>query len=828
MAESSENKTGSGPAPAAGSVAGRVVETGIRPLAPASDAVATQALIDELVKLQESRGVRRNTFVVDGQTSVDGWKFNEWDFGGKRSLPIHARGLFTVGGTAAAGAEAVAPEIAVRGYDKFFNVGENPQTSWSWIDAHTRGPYQITQKENGCIILVSGLANGQLLVCSKHSTGFRETSRVQHSLKGEDWLERHLARSGHTKQDLAATLRHLNCTAALELCDDELEEHILPYKGEDRGLYLHGMNVNSREFVTYPFADVERLAAVFGFRPIKYVSRNTAADLRRFLEQCAETGGWDGRDVEGFVVRCKAELGGRVGDFLFKYKFDEPYFMYRQWRELTKALIEGKETKIKKHHKITTEYLRFVRDVIRREPAVGEAFLQNQGIIELRDRFLAAAGKKGLELIEGEDAAEEERLAAESGRVTDGTRFVVVPVATIGCGKTTLGLTLAELYGWGHVQNDNVTGKGASLRFVEQIKAALGDHRVVFADRNNHQARERRQIFDDLSRIAPLLDVRYVCVQFVHRAADIAAIRQTTASRVFDRGDNHQSIQAATMPKAKIMGIMNGFISRFQAVNTAFGPDKDIFDLVVDLKVGDKLQTSVLRVVDAIEAKYGVLGGRPAPAALESAMIHALNYQPTTRKGVRGLKAAEADGRRPKDGAKVQRTLDSRPAYFELPVPRQPFLGWVEAALAAADAPPSGLAFYRRLEAAGRVQAAFHVTVEHVNQTKKGSAEQKAAALAAWNALMVQHKAGVLAHADVRVLDVVWDDRVMCAAVDVVGAVPRSPLKRMHVTVGTARPDIAPVESNALLELRAAGADAIASAPVRGAVLAALPVRAVF
>ena len=37
----------------------------------------------------------------------------------------------------------------------------------------THGPYEVTLKENGCIIFISGLSTGDIVVCSKHSTGDR-------------------------------------------------------------------------------------------------------------------------------------------------------------------------------------------------------------------------------------------------------------------------------------------------------------------------------------------------------------------------------------------------------------------------------------------------------------------------------------------------------------------------------------------------------------------------------------------------------------------------------------------------------------------------------
>ncbi|MCV5117156.1 T4 RnlA family RNA ligase, partial [Escherichia coli] len=80
-------------------------------------------------------------------------------------LPTYARGLFTTrhkDGT---------PEITTRGYDKFFNVDEVTETKWENIRNRTRGPYELTLKQTGCSIFVSGRADDTLRVCSKHSTG---------------------------------------------------------------------------------------------------------------------------------------------------------------------------------------------------------------------------------------------------------------------------------------------------------------------------------------------------------------------------------------------------------------------------------------------------------------------------------------------------------------------------------------------------------------------------------------------------------------------------------------------------------------------------------
>ncbi|GKT54506.1 fungal tRNA ligase/adenylyltransferase [Colletotrichum tofieldiae] len=181
---------------------------------------------------------------------VDSWKMQEWDYK-KRDLPTYARGLFTTKN------RRNEPEIVVRGYDKFFNVGEVHETKWENILTRTKGPYELTLKENGCIIFISGLEDGTLLVCSKHSTGERGDADISHAIAGERMIEKQLAALGKTKEDLARELRDRNATAVAELCDDSFEEHILEYGPDKAGLYIHGINLNLPEFVTYPSALVQ-------------------------------------------------------------------------------------------------------------------------------------------------------------------------------------------------------------------------------------------------------------------------------------------------------------------------------------------------------------------------------------------------------------------------------------------------------------------------------------------------------------------------------------------------------------------------------------------
>ncbi|KAK9454959.1 RNA ligase-domain-containing protein [Dipodascopsis uninucleata] len=790
------------------------------------------------VKIRHSEFRLGNT-----DTVVHGWKFNDWDYK-KQKLPTYARGLFSVVNSEGK------MEIVSRGYDKFFNIDETTETKWSWIEENTMGPYYLTQKENGCIIFLSGLPDGNLLVCSKHATGSKKDSTDEsHAEVGEKWVERHLSQVNLTKRDLAATLRHLNCTAVAELCDDTFEEHILEYEGDRAGLYLHGLNLNTPDFKTYPFEAVCQLAEYFGFKQTKYLIKQDVQTLKLFLDECAERGAWEGLDVEGFVVRCRftnPEIENS-SDYFFKFKFEEPYLMYRQWREVTKKLLSGHPVKIKNHKKITEQYLKFAQKYFKGREDLANQYKQNHGIIALRNAFLKNAGLSGSDMIQREDDESDtellfenpesvEYLESRSGSPAslEYCKFVIVPVATIGCGKTTISLALAHLFDWGHIQNDNIPkGKGAALKFATALRDSLVDRQAVIADRNNHMCRERQQIYDDISRLFPIQNVKYICLHFLHEGNDgKERIRRITMDRVLNRGDNHQSIHAASDSPKLVESIMNGFLHRFQSVDMNRNPDKDIFNLVINIDVSDKLLTSLTHIISAIHKKYPQLIPEiPRTDVIEDAIDKASNYKPEIIKyAPKGKATKQGSNKQLKQRGKVQSQLsgqfihsakecdqqqeDARikvpgkeapVTYFALNIPSaDEFKQQIEHMIQEKGA---DMSFWNKLKTENRIQDSFHVTLVHISEK-----ENHKDLWLYYYEQMLNNNLGSM-KAQVKASKVIWDNRVMCVAVNVIpfidnsnGNETQNPVVRLmsnknfHITIGTVDPTVPAVESNFLLQ----------------------------
>ncbi|KAL2262956.1 hypothetical protein VTK26DRAFT_8813 [Humicola hyalothermophila] len=767
---------------------------------PQQIAALVRSLEESTKKGKGGFSVKKTGYAVAGSPDgieVDSWRFRDWDYK-RRDLPTYARGLFTTR------SKHGTPEIAVRGYDKFFNIDEVRETSWAHIRERTKGPYELTLKENGCIIFISGLEDDTLLVCSKHSTGERDHVELSHSSAGERHVERQLERIGKTKQDLARELRKRNATAVAELCDDSFEEHILAYGPDKAGLYLHGININIPEFMTYPSPLVQKFAEDWGFIKTGLIMIDTIDEVKAFLEEVAETGAHDGRDVEGFVIRCQITHNPGVRpyqDWFFKYKFEEPYLMYRQWRECTKSLIAGKQPRIKKHVKITEEYLLYARQRLDADRNLAKLYNQNHGIIKLRNDFLQYKNMKG------SDAAQLEHAGGAASVTQD---IILVPIATIGCGKTTVGLALTSLFGWGHVQNDNITGPKRPPRFTKAVLDQLDDRPAVFADRNNAMRHERKQLITDVK--LQHMTARLVALHFVHD--DIDRIRQVTQERVFTRGDNHQTIQAAT-DQNKVVGIMEGFINRFEPCDPEKEPDAG-FDAVIDLDPTAGSRENLETVVRELHRLYpNFVKEIPSPEDMDTAIKTALEgYKPDLRHIIpdrsKNKKANNKQEQQATDKPKKKKPLE----YMSVDMTTNDVLAALERTFASVPAEQSR--FFKQLQGTRRVQAKFHVTLMHRASSKDyPELWQRYVYLQETDGAI--HPDGKLGDLDVQLERVVFDDRIMAIVVRLIPTCPEDeninaekpelPAKPKwecvnrvaHITVGTRDDSIKPKESNDLL-----------------------------
>ncbi|KAG7893424.1 hypothetical protein KL908_003157 [Ogataea polymorpha] len=740
----------------------------------------SKQLVSELEELSRStakRGiVKKYTNIIDGtDVQISSWRFNEWDYSSKKvKLPIYARGLFTVG-----------DRIVCRGYDKFYNVDELGSVSRKALQETTTGPYTLTVKANGCIVFISGLEDGTLVVCSKHSTGYRDDLTRNHALAAQASLKRQLEKNDIDSTELATTLHQLGITAVAEYCDDSFEEHILEYTQEKAGLYLHGLNYNTRSFKTCSMDVVTRFARAFGFKTIDYFEVPTFEETMKILEKTNESGLHNGEEIEGFVVRCQKDSS----DFFFKYKFEEPYLLYRELREVTKQYLNKglDNVSFKKHKLICMDYLKFVIPLFDADPSLKENYLKDKGIVKLRKLYMENKQKSGSEIIKEEQSMEklEEELKC-AGYRQDTCKYVLVTVATIGCGKTTTSMTLANLFPdlIGVVQSDDIPSPIKNKQVAKCLEV-LVEKPIVILDRNNHKLIERQQTFEyfaDLNKLIPTSKLKFICLNFLGNMSKTdPELWEITRARVLERGDNHQSIKVERDGAFKAEMIMKGFLGRFQPVEEDKFPDSR-FDHIIDLKVDKNSSLENAKVIARrlAEIATDLNLQYPSDEQFLEAYQKALEFKPVVTKNFK--------------------TKKEKPQYFGIQVNDIDKLTQIQE-----------IDFFEELQKANRVKKEFHITLIHVGSTKKNPPMKT---IYQHYCELIKGMEKVNDHmelpykADARLVRICWNSRVMCIEAEVkriygeegerldsLGIGNKYP----HITVGTISEKVQSVESNKLL-----------------------------
>ncbi|OUM55884.1 hypothetical protein BVG19_g5497 [[Candida] boidinii] len=172
-------------------------------------------------------------------------------------------------------------------------------------------------------------------------------------------------------------------------------------------------------------------------------------------------------------------------------------------------------------------------------------------------------------------------------------KYILIPVATLGCGKTTVARILTTLYPkiWAQVQNDDIAidksvkGKGQKAKELvsRSLEKILGseDYDVVIIDKNNHMNRERDQLLKDIDEYLSLasikqsskkIQVKIIILNFItfelnQNKQNKERLFQSTSKRVLDRKDNHQTIKVSISKPWKVNMIMRGFINRFEPID---------------------------------------------------------------------------------------------------------------------------------------------------------------------------------------------------------------------------------------------------------------------
>ncbi|MCO5549564.1 hypothetical protein L7F22_003036 [Adiantum nelumboides] len=705
-------------------------------------------------------------------------------------LPTLARGLFTM----ATGANE--HRIVVRGYDKFFNEDEMPWTRKEAVARYSSPPYELSFKENGCIIFIAALSPFQLIVTSKHSLGANESHQVSHAQKGEEWLDTHLAQKGKKKSDLAFELWKRNETAVAELCDDQFEEHVLAYPAERTGLHLHGLNKNSAEFMTRPMDEVEQFAQEWGFLPTRYLIIDNLADVEKFCRSVGESGSWQGIPIEGFRHLSKNA----------KKKEQKKAEQARRAEEAAAGLTPPLPPQTRSTRPETRLFVQWCYEKLygskdgRQKPNLDlfKSFSQNKGIINLREKFIeymnSPEGKARLSEATkkpktSNDSQERSNALQANGEqnIKPFDKTLIVPIAVPGCGKTALAVALSQLIpNLGHTQSDNVQTKKTAPTFLRNIGQELNNHDVVFADRNNHLFKHRNEIVNMIKTWQQRTDkgshrVRLVAVAWSLNALPLNAIHHICSDRIAKRGENHQSLRSTDNKEYE--QILWQFLRNLESFGSGEkgggdqGHGDSAFDNLIRLDVNASIEQNLHKLIRELTPLLGL--SVPEDKEVKIALGKATEYKVSLKKDV--------------TGAPVQRIR-----YYGLAIEAN-----IIDALHDVLAPyPIALEAFGKLKGENRLIRTPHVTLVHSSEVEEG----KLSARKRWETFSRLANTPNPPLFTMFIDLIAWDDRAMALGVSEVSGkdVPelyslQGKQWRPHITLGTFAESIRPFEANRVL-----------------------------
>ncbi|KAJ1969472.1 trna ligase, partial [Dispira parvispora] len=364
-------------------------------------------------------------------------------------------------------------------------------------------------------------------------------------------------------------------------------------------------------------------------------------------------------------------------------------------------------------------------------------------------------------------------------------KVVLVPIATVGCGKTTLARALVALYSCGHVQNDNINSKRKGAQaFNESVLNVMVHHDLVVADRNNHLARLRDSLTEAISD--QYVNCRFVALYWSVDQVDMEKVFRQAVRRIRQRGENHQSLTPNRTQNFEY--VIWDFLKNFQPLDTDSSADHLIEDTVVLDPLADT-RKNLDTVIDFLVTQLNMR--RPSTEEVDQAFAAAMEYKPDVRKNVKS------------------RSQRSSAAYYGLKVDEdlaQVLPAFLRQRLGECQ-DVSGCRLLEectkvmeQLQTNGRLPDTYHVTLVHGADTKNSPENT-----ALYNDYEKRWALGDEVPVSISLDYIVWNDELATAHVSSLTADPTSHSYRpasgkpLHLTLGTYSDKVKPYQSNVLL-----------------------------
>lgn len=244
---------------------------------------------------------------------ISSYNFNREAFYDKKwnSLTCTARGLFVYDDT---------DKVALRSYNKFFNLNETKTSSLDWVVKNWCGVTNVYKKENGYLGIISvDVRNNEFIFASKSRTDkefalnikriFNEKVSLEHQENLKKWLLKDVEKNNGNAYSLV-----------VEVIDPVNDPHIIKYDHEDLIILEAFVNDFTEQTVTYD--DLMKLHELIGL-PVKENFCETSNLKQTIHDLCSSK-----EHIEGFVLEGH-DFNGKVVRVKIKTTY---YLMWKKFR----------------------------------------------------------------------------------------------------------------------------------------------------------------------------------------------------------------------------------------------------------------------------------------------------------------------------------------------------------------------------------------------------------------------------------------------------------------------------------------------------------------
>ncbi|MEE3423705.1 MAG: RNA ligase [Succinimonas sp.] len=314
--------------------------------------------------------LRRNRYIIEknfGHISSFNFSDKAFEKGIWNEQTVTARGLFI---------DVVSGFMAARGYRKFFNIGERPETRLPELEKSMKFPAEVYVKENGFLGLMSWY-DGKLFTTSK--------SNPESAFAGyfRDLLQECCPRP----EVLREYLEQNRATLLFECIDVKRDPHIIRYP-ENR-LVLLDIIDNKLEFARRSYQEVCDLAARAGLPAKRHaLTLSSFAEFQSwYRKQLSESLDPGIPHIEGYVIE-------DARSFMLKLKL--PF--YAKWKNLriVAGLVYNRREPARTLGKHSQRFYDWLTRKVQAQSASGAEF-PRMSIPDLRDMYVAETGDRFLD-----------------------------------------------------------------------------------------------------------------------------------------------------------------------------------------------------------------------------------------------------------------------------------------------------------------------------------------------------------------------------------------------------------------------------------------------